>query len=172
MLKRIIIEEIENFLNEEYREIADGKYLVNNKIVNIDFFIKKYNEWNNQNGNVSYQDPSKASVLEFLQNNYEDFSHDEKLKKDLLMTLTDMAVLTEDLNKEMVDVGDKQVSLNYIKQLWNNVNSKYTNDNFFKTIYNAAIKNKKLTPKQWYYLNFLFKNGKSPYEMGITPKNI
>ena len=62
----------------------------------LDFFIEKYNEWNNQNGEPSYKKPSYESVLEFLQNNYEDFSTDEQLIEDILMNLKS---LTESMNE-------------------------------------------------------------------------
>jgi len=80
---------------KEYNEIQYEKYLVNGKSVGINFFIKKYDKWNNQGGKPGYPDPSKESVLEFFQNNYEDFSHDEKLKQTLLWALTDREVLNE-----------------------------------------------------------------------------
>ena len=295
-------------LNEEYNELYDSKYKLNNEIMDINFFIKKYNEWNNQNGKPSYGDPSEASVLEFLQNNYEDFSYNEKLKHKLLWKLTDNDVLNEEVtinndffyhitpkknvenilkygllpeysihskrekaiyltndkftaenysnmfdeptvllnidskflnekyfrpddyelivylrsqyegqkyknwydvpwqlslkwtnqvkyvneipkeaisvdkkqwsinetndNNETIDINGKKISLNYIKQNWNNTNIKYTNNNFYKNIYNRAILSRKLTPKQWWYLDFLFKNGKSPYEANVLLKNI
>ena len=53
----------------------------------LDFFVEKYHEWNNQSGEPGYKEPSRESVLEFLQNNYEDFSTDEALIDDLLMIL-------------------------------------------------------------------------------------
>lgn len=69
---------------------------VNGEKVGIPFFIQKYDEWNHQGGkNSGYKDPSEASVLEFIQNNYEDFIHDEKLKKELLWALTDRELLNE-----------------------------------------------------------------------------
>lgn len=49
------------------------------------FFVNKYNEWNGDNG---YSKPSKASVLEFLQNNYEDESVDNNLIEQILKKLT------------------------------------------------------------------------------------
>jgi len=82
-------------LTEEYNEIGDGKYKLNDEIVNIPFFVRKYDEWNTQNGEKSYKDPSAASVLEFLQNNYEDYSNNEKLKQLLLWALNDRDLLTE-----------------------------------------------------------------------------
>jgi hypothetical protein len=69
---------------------------INGQKVGIPFFVEKYDEWNHQGGeNSGYKDPSEASVLEFIQNNYEDFTHDEKLKKELLWALTDRELLNE-----------------------------------------------------------------------------
>ena len=65
----------------------------------VDFFVQKYDEWNNQGGKPGYRDPSEASVLEFIQNNYEDFTHDEKLKRQLYWALTDREVLSESKTK-------------------------------------------------------------------------
>jgi hypothetical protein len=57
--------------------------------------INKYDEWNNQGGKPGYSDPSKESVLEFFQNNYEEFSTNKKLMQDLLWALTDRELLNE-----------------------------------------------------------------------------
>jgi len=62
----------------------------------LDFFVEKYNEWNNQNSEPGYSKPSYESVLEFLQNNYEDFSTDKDLIDDILMKLKS---LTESINE-------------------------------------------------------------------------
>jgi|GEM_PF-255469 len=72
---------------------------VNGEQVGVDFFVQKYDEWNNQGGKPGYRDPSEASVLEFIQNNYEDFTHDEKLKRQLYWALTDREVLSESKTK-------------------------------------------------------------------------
>ena len=53
----------------------------------VDFFIEKYHEWNNQGGEPGYKTPSYESVLEFLQNNYEDFSTDQDLIEHILLKL-------------------------------------------------------------------------------------
>ena len=56
----------------------------------LDYFVEKYHEWNNQGGEDSgYKNPSYESVLEFLQNNYEDFSTDENLIEEILKKLKD-----------------------------------------------------------------------------------
>jgi hypothetical protein len=91
------LDSITEALNEvlEYPEIVPNKYLVNGQMVGLKFFINKYDEWNNQGGNPGYSDPSRESVLEFFQNNYEDFSTNKKLMQDLLWTLTDRELLNE-----------------------------------------------------------------------------
>lgn len=80
-------------------ESVDDLWIINGENVGIDFFVREYDKWNNIGGNVGYVDPSKASVLEFIQNNYEDFTHDEKLKSELLRILSDCEVLTESKSK-------------------------------------------------------------------------
>lgn len=72
-------------------QLPKNTWIINGEIVDINFFVEKYDIWN-QGG---YSDPSEESVLEFLQNNYEDFSHDEILKKELLLMLTDRNILDE-----------------------------------------------------------------------------
>lgn len=94
MIGDIIKEEIYKFLYEEYNEVDNGKYLVNGEIVNINYFVEKYDKQNKEGG---YSDPSVESVLEFFQNNFEDFLHNEKLKKRVLQALTDREVLNEKL---------------------------------------------------------------------------
>lgn len=83
-------------LNES---VSSDTWEVNDENVDINFFVKKYDEWNTQGGKPSYADPSKASVLEFFQNNYEDFSNDENLKNSLYQALTDREVLNENKTK-------------------------------------------------------------------------
>jgi tRNA nucleotidyltransferase/poly(A) polymerase len=104
-------------LTEEYHEVGDGKYVVNNKIVDINFFAKEYDIWNTESGRgrAEYSDPNEASVLEFLQNNYEDFSHNEKLKHKLLWKLTDNDVL----NETPIDsiTSDNIITPQYIKDV-------------------------------------------------------
>jgi len=51
----------------------------------VDFYVNKYNEWNGEGG---YSKPTEVSVFEFLQNNYEDYSKDEELNKEILDTLS------------------------------------------------------------------------------------
>jgi tRNA nucleotidyltransferase/poly(A) polymerase/2'-5' RNA ligase len=94
-------------LKEEYNEVGDGKYLVNDVVVNINFFVNEYDKWNNQSEVPAYKDPSEASVLEFFQNNYEDYCHNEKLKHQLLWALTDREIL----NESKSDYSDTKESL-------------------------------------------------------------
>jgi hypothetical protein len=79
-----------------YSELKPSTWNVNGKQVGIDFFVREYDKWNHQGGSPGYRDASKTSVLEFLQNNYEDFSVDEKLKRELYWALTDRDLLKED----------------------------------------------------------------------------
>lgn len=74
-------------VNEEYFSKFD-----------LDFFVDKYHEWNNQNSEPGYSKPSQESVLEFLQNNYEDFSTDEDLIIAILRKLREEKV-TESVNE-------------------------------------------------------------------------
>ena len=71
---------------------------INGESQPITFFVEKYDEWNNQ-GSGGYSDASRESVLEFLQNNYEDFSNDEKLKRELYWALTDRDLLGEEAKR-------------------------------------------------------------------------
>jgi tRNA nucleotidyltransferase/poly(A) polymerase len=68
---------------------------INGREVDIHFFVEKYDEWNNQNGKPAYRDVSKASILEFLQNNYEDFSHDTRLIQEMYWIINDRDILNE-----------------------------------------------------------------------------
>lgn len=96
-------EELLSLLNSENKNIGetisdkptDSVWEVNGELVGIDFFVKKYDGWNLQGGSVGYESPSKESILGFLQNNYEDFSVDEKLKRELYWALIDREVLSE-----------------------------------------------------------------------------
>ncbi len=82
-------------VNETWLITPPPMWDINGENVGLDFFVKKYDEWNNQNGESAYRDPSRESVLEFLQNNYEDLSNDEKLKDELYWVLIDKEVLNE-----------------------------------------------------------------------------
>ena len=84
----------EGYLN--YSDMRPSTWNVNGREVTIDFFVHEYDKWNNQGGRPGYPDASHESVLEFLQNNYEDFSVDNKLRKELYWELTDRDVLNEE----------------------------------------------------------------------------
>lgn len=112
-------DEIDDNLDEfAFPEFPEPKntWDINGEQVGIPFFVEKYDIWN-QNG---YSDPSERSVLEFLQNNYEDFTHDENLKKELLRALTDRNVLDETVLNEMsiqaINYNDI-ITPEYIKQV-------------------------------------------------------
>lgn len=82
-------------LKEGWDNYENPVWDVNGEMVDVEFFMKEYDIWNTQGGERGYPDASKESVLEFLQNNYEDFSKDERLKKELYWALTDRDLLTE-----------------------------------------------------------------------------
>ena len=90
-------------LNEGWDNYENPVWEVNGEMVDVEFFVKEYDIWNTQGGEPGYEDPSRESVLEFLQNNYEDFSKDERLKRELYWTLTDRDLLTE--REEKVEYG-------------------------------------------------------------------
>jgi tRNA nucleotidyltransferase/poly(A) polymerase/GNAT superfamily N-acetyltransferase len=93
---------LDEFAFPEFPEPNDT-WDINGEQVGIPFFVEKYDIWN-QGG---YSDPSEGSVLEFLQNNYEDFVHDERLKKILLQALTDRNILDE-INQDVVNQHDNE----------------------------------------------------------------
>ena len=69
---------MEDDYKQNQKEIKQKSY--NDK---IDKFVKEYNQWNNG----GYKKPSEKSVLEFFQNNNEDYNQDKKLQKDVLNKL-------------------------------------------------------------------------------------
>lgn len=77
-------------------------WVINNEPKTVDFFVDEYHKWNKQNTEPAYKTPSKASVLEFLQNNYEDESTDEKLRNELYWGLTDNDLFEEEVKKKRV----------------------------------------------------------------------
>lgn len=88
----VISEEQKDALLDVVLEKAKSKYELKLERQAIrkkdpDFFVEKYHEWNNQSEVPSYSKPSVGSVLEFFQNNYEDFSNDDELKEMVLKRL-------------------------------------------------------------------------------------
>jgi predicted GNAT family acetyltransferase len=72
------------------KDIADLQEGV--KSLNLDYFIDKYDQWN---AGDRFHDPSKESVLRFLEDEFPDLVNDEKLKNELRWMLTDREVLNE-----------------------------------------------------------------------------
>ena len=106
-------EELLSLLTEKNKEMQEGypNYVdlrpstwdINGNQVGIDFFVREYDKWNKQGG---YREASRESVLEFLQNNYEDESTDEKLKRELYWALIDRDLLNEDVKSdEQIEYG-------------------------------------------------------------------
>ena len=109
-------EELLSLINDKNTEVQEGYFNysdmqpktwdVNGEQVTIDFFVKEYDKWNTQGESPGYANASRESVLEFLQNNYEDFSVDEKLNKELYWALIDRDLLKEDIDRtEKVEYG-------------------------------------------------------------------
>jgi tRNA nucleotidyltransferase/poly(A) polymerase/GNAT superfamily N-acetyltransferase len=67
-------------------------WTINGQKVKLSFFIEKYDIWNQ--GVI--HDPSKQSVLRFLEDEFPEFLEDEHLKKELLWELTNRELLDED----------------------------------------------------------------------------
>jgi tRNA nucleotidyltransferase/poly(A) polymerase len=84
----------ENEYGSTYSTLRPQKietWTVNGQQVKLDFFVEKYDIWNQ----YVVHDPSKESVLRFLEDEFPEFVEDENLKKELLWTLTDRELLDE-----------------------------------------------------------------------------
>jgi hypothetical protein len=101
-----------------YEVYPEDKYLLGAEQLKVNYLVKKYDEWNRQ-GEI-YPDPTRATVLEFLQKNYPDLVNDEEIKKNLYWKLIDREVLKEDVLNEMsiqtIDYTDI-ITPEYIKEL-------------------------------------------------------
>jgi hypothetical protein len=82
---------VDEFSYPEFKE-PKNTWEVNGQEVDINFFINKYDEWN---ADERFRDPSKESVLRFLEDEFVDLVQDEILRKELLWALTDRDVLNE-----------------------------------------------------------------------------
>ena len=151
-------------LNEFAYPEEKNTWNINGENVGIPFFVEKYDIWN-QGG---YTDPSEVSVLEFIQNNYEDFTHDEKLKKELLVALTDRNILDEGNleysnnkffyhitpTKNLKNILENGLAPEYSKQSKGNKGIYLSNDKFtaenYSNMYNEPITLLKINSK---YLN-------------------
>lgn len=85
LLLKIYDDEVSNNHDDLLRFIDNESTSLNENKRNVDFYVNKYNEWNGEGG---YSKPTEVSVFEFLQNNYEDYSKDEKLNKEMLDVLS------------------------------------------------------------------------------------
>lgn len=120
-----------NDVQEGYHDMQPKTWNVNGKQVTIDYFIQAYDKWNHQGGKAGYPDASRESVLEFLQNNYEDESADEKLRKELYWALTDRDLLGEEVDRtEKVEYGALMLSLD-IPQ-WKKITSVIKKDDIYE----------------------------------------
>lgn len=133
-------EELLSLVNNKINNIKEGygnyskppnTWDINGEPVTINFFVKEYDKWNNQNNKPLYPNPSRTSVLEFLQNNYEDESSDENLKKQLYWALTDRDLLKEEKkNDSQIEYGCLMLYFNIKK--WNNITSIINKDDLYK----------------------------------------
>jgi len=91
--------------NEKLNELShldferESKWNINGEEVELDFFIEKYDKWNYKY--ERFRDPSKESVLRFIEDEFPEFVNDEKLKKELYWALTDRELLNEDEMKKV-----------------------------------------------------------------------
>ena len=112
----------------KYSEIPPSTWNVNGKNVSIDFFVREYDKWNNQGDEAGYSDVSHVSVFEFLQNNYEDFSVDNKLKKELYWKLIDRELLNE--REEQIEYGVLMLFIDI--PMWKKITSIIKKDDIYK----------------------------------------
>ena len=68
----------------------------------------------------------------------------------------------EEQNQNIIYLNDGQIK--YYNSIWNNMDLKYTNNKFYKSIIKQLNEKRYLTRKQKYYLDYLFQHGQSPYE--------
>jgi len=119
----------ENYSN--YSDMQPSTWDINGEEVGIDFFVREYDNWNTQDDNKGYQDATRLSVLEFLQNNYEDESTDEKLKKELYWVLTDRDLLKKESERtEKVEYGALMLYLDIPN--WNKITSVIKDDDIYE----------------------------------------
>ena len=135
-------EELLTLVNNKNNDVQEGygnytdpvqTWNINDKLVEIDFFVKEYDKWNNQNGKSAYPNASKVSVLEFLQNNYEDESTDENLRKLLYWALTDRDLLGESDEKKtegQIEYGCLMLYLDI--DVWNKITSLINKEDLYE----------------------------------------
>ena len=92
----------------QYSKKSPDVWDVNGESVEIDFFVDKYDKWVKEIATTKgyINDPNRESVLEFIQDKFENFSSDEKLLKYLYWNLIDRELLNEDVERtEKVEYG-------------------------------------------------------------------
>lgn len=95
LLKILGLEEDYNDKQKEYKKKGFEK-LIND-------YVDEYNQWNTDDGRiVGYENPSETSVLEFIQNNHEQYNEDKKLQKELLKKLKDKENINESKDNESI----------------------------------------------------------------------
>ena len=116
----------------QYSQMNPDTWSINDEDVDINFFVDKYDKWNEKTATSSghYSDPTRASVLEFLQNNYEDFSVDDKLNKHLFWKLMDREFLSEGKNDRQIEYGALMLYLDV--PVWEKITSIIKKEDVFE----------------------------------------
>ena len=136
----------EYFEYPELRGEANPTWNVNGKNVNINFFVDQYYQWNQG----AYDTTTTKSVQEFLDNNYENFSNDEKLKHDLYHKLVDNEILDEDMIGRVsysAVVLDKNARFRLVERF-----KKYIPENFEIIAHHMTINMGEIDPEYAKYL--------------------
>lgn len=71
------------------------------KDVDVNFFVEEYDKWNHQSEIIRFTNPSRESVLRFLEDEYENLVNDEKLKRELNWELNLRDLLNEDIKRNV-----------------------------------------------------------------------
>jgi tRNA nucleotidyltransferase/poly(A) polymerase len=135
----------EFFYPEIHPEEIDT-WTVNGQKVKLGFFIEKYDIWNQ--GVV--HDPSKQSVLRFLEDEFPELVDDEKLKKELLWELTNRELLDEDDMRKVLYsavVLDSSARFRLVERF-----KKYIPDNYEVVAHHMTINMGKIDPEYEKYL--------------------
>ena len=89
-------------LNPEHRD----SWSVNGQNYDIHYFLDRYDEWN---AGDRFRDPSKESILRFMEDEFEQFVDDEKLRREMLFQLNLRDLLNESV--EMNNIAYSAVVL-------------------------------------------------------------
>lgn len=111
-----LINQKSNQTNEsaDYSEFIQPKvWNINGNNENINYFVLQYDEWNHQSENNRFNEPSRESVLRFLEYEFNKLVDDETLKKQLYWKLIDREVLNENTKKMLITIKEEMKKVNY-----------------------------------------------------------